>query len=247
MSLLLSQEIGTYIDKFFDSELSGNVVDLCPVGALTSKPFAFTARPWELIKTESIDVHDALGSSIRIDTRGQKVMRIQPRINEEINSEWISDRSRFSYDGLSAQRLDTPMIRRGGRLVEATWPEALQAIKNKVATLESGRQIAALAGDLVDAETLVALKDLIHRLGSNNLDCRQDGAHVCADHRSNYLFNSSVAGIEDADVCLLVGTNPRMEAPVLNARIRQATLHSGLQVASIGPAASLTYDCEQLC
>jgi NADH-quinone oxidoreductase subunit G len=236
-------QITTYLEKALDSELSGNVIDLCPVGALTSKPYAFVSRPWELKKTETIDVMDALGSNIRVDARGSEVLRVLPRLHDDVNEEWISDKTRFACDGLKRQRLDKPYIRRDGKLTPASWPEALSAVADKMKGL-SGDQMAAVAGDLSDAESMFALKQLMVSLGSSNIDCRQDGAKLDASVRASYLFNSSVAGIEDADAILLVGTNPRTEAPVLNARIRKRWLEGGLSVGLVGTPADLTYKVE---
>lgn len=239
-------EITTYLEQAMTSELQGNVVDLCPVGALTSKPFAFTARPWELNKTESIDVMDALGSAIRVDTRGREVMRIMPRINDEVNEEWISDKSRFIWDGLKTQRLDRPYVRRDGRLQVATWGEAFAAIKSAVATA-SGAKIGAIAGDLASVEEMYALKALINSLGSTNTDCRQDGAALDPSlGRASYLFNSTIEGIELADAILIVGANPRYEAAVLNARIRKAWRRSGLPIGVIGEGGEMRYPYEHL-
>jgi NADH-quinone oxidoreductase subunit G len=238
-------EITTYLEKAFASELSGNVVDLCPVGALTAKPYAFNARPWELKKTESVDVMDAQGCNIRVDTRGPQVMRVLPRLNEDVNEEWISDKARHACDGLSRQRLDRPYIRVGGKLKPATWAEAFAAIAAKVKETSPDR-MAAIVGDLAAAEEIKALKDLMTALKVRNLDCRQDGAKVKAGPRQTYLFNSTIAGVEAADALLLVGANPRREAPVLNARIRKAWLASGVKVANLGPAADLTYPVEEL-
>jgi len=233
-------EVGTYVEKALTSELSGNIVDLCPVGALTNRPYAYTARSWELRKTESIDVLDALGSAIRIDCRGNQVMRILPGTNDDINEEWLGDKSRNSCDGLIRQRLDRPYVRnKQGKLEAATWAEALQAVAAKL-TKAGGNKIAAIAGDLADAEAMVVLKDLMGRLGSVNLDCRQDGAKI-GGPRASYIFNSGIAGIEEADALLLIGTNPRVEAPVLNARIRKRYLRGGFKIGSVGPAANLTY------
>ena len=237
-------EIST-LEQAVASELSGNVIDLCPVGALTSKPFAYTARPWELRKTESIDVHDALGSNIRVDARGLEVMRVLPRMNDEINEEWLGDKSRFAYDGLTRQRLDRPYVRQDGKLRPATWQQAFEAIAARLAGLP-GERIAAIAGDLVDCESMLALKDLMTALGSPNLECRQDGARLDPRTRAGYLFNSGVAGIEAADALLLIGTNPRWEAPVLNARIRKRWLAGGFPIAAIGPHVDLTYRYEHL-
>lgn len=237
--------LGTYVDKVLDTELSGNVIDLCPVGALTNKPFAFTARSWELESVQSVDVLDAVGSNIRVDTRGTEVLRILPRLHEDINEEWLSDKSRFSYDGLSQQRLDTPMIREAnGEFKEVSWKEAMLTIKESLSAVK-GSQIMGVAGDLMDAESMVALKDLLNRLGSSNHTTQVD-APMSPDIRSEYLFNSTIAGIEDADHLLLVGSNPRMEAPLVNARIRKAFLHYGLKVSSIGESSDLTYQKEEL-
>jgi NADH-quinone oxidoreductase subunit G len=244
-------EITTYLEKAFASELSGNVVDLCPVGALTSKPYAFNARPWELRKTESIDVMDAQGVNIRVDARGPQVMRVLPRLNEEVNEEWISDKARHACDGLSRQRLDRPYVRVGGKLKPATWAEAFAAIAAKVKGTTPAK-MAAIVGDLAAAEEIKALKDLMAALRVTSIDCRQDGAKIGANSsdgklpRQTYLFNSTIAGVEAADAILLVGANPRWDAPVLNARIRKAWLASGVKVANIGPAVDLTYPAEQL-
>src|SRR5438477_5742802 len=214
-------EITTYLETAMRSELQGNVVDICPVGALTSKPYAFAARPWELNKTETIDVMDAVGSAIRVDTRGREVMRILPRVNEDVNEEWISDKTRHIVDGLRTQRLDQPYIRQGGRLVPASWSEAFATIAAKVKGAQPAR-IGAIAGDLCAVEEMFALKDLMGRLGVANLDCREDGAVLEPKWgRASYLFNPTVAGIEQADGLLIIGSNPRREAPVLNARIRK--------------------------
>jgi len=238
-------EITTYLEKAFASELSGNVVDLCPVGALTSKPYAFNARPWELRKTESVDVMDALGSAIRIDTRGREVMRILPRTNEDVNEEWISDKARHACDGLVRQRLDRPYVRVGGKLKPVSWADAFAAIAAKVK--DTGpEKMAAIVGDLAAAEEIKALKDLMAALRVINLDCRQDGAKISGGPRQSYLFNSTIAGVEAADAILLVGANPRWDAPVLNARIRKGWLATGVKVANIGPAVELTYPAQQL-
>jgi NADH-quinone oxidoreductase, chain G len=233
-------EITTFVEKAIGSELSGNLADVCPVGALLSKPYAFTARPWELRKTETIDVMDAVGSNVRVDTRGPEVMRVLPRVNEDVNEEWISDKTRFAYDGLKRQRLDRPYVRKDGKLQPATWTEAFQAIAAKVKGVP-GNRIAAIAGDLVDVESMLALKELMAGLGSANIDCRQDGALFDTSARAGYLFNSGIAGIERADVILLVGTYPRWEGTLINARIRKRYLMGGLKVAVIGEAKDLTY------
>ncbi|MEE9251120.1 MAG: NADH-quinone oxidoreductase subunit NuoG [Alphaproteobacteria bacterium] len=238
-------EIGTYVEKALGSELSGNMIDLCPVGALLSKPYAFAARPWELRKTESVDVMDAVGSNIRIDSRGSEVMRILPRLNEEVNEEWISDKTRFACDGLKRRRLDRAYVRRNGRLEEADWAEAFAAIAARLENLP-GDRIAAIAGDLVDCESLLALKELMAALASPHIDCRQDGARLEAGARAGYIFNTTIAGIENADACLLIGTNPRWEAPLINARLRKRYLAGGFDVAAVGPQAELTYRVERL-
>jgi len=233
-------EISTYVDKAISSELSGNMIDLCPVGALTSVPYAFKARPWELKKTESIDVLDAVGANIRVDARGGEVMRIVPRLHEDVNEEWLGDKSRFAYDGLGRQRLDQPYVKKDGKLQPATWDQAFDAIKARVDGL-SGDKIAALAGDTVDVEAMTALKDLLARLGSTHLDCRQEGSAVDPDVRASYIFNTTIAGIEDADALLIIGSNPRLEAPVLNARIRKRYLAGGFPIGVVGPDVDLTY------
>jgi len=234
-------EITTYLERAMSSELQGNVIDLCPVGALTSKPYAYQARPWELAKTESVDVMDALGSAIRVDSRGREVMRILPRLNEEVNEEWISDKTRFVWDGLKTQRLDRPYVRENGRLRPASWPEAFAAIKAKVAATAPNR-IGAIAGDLASVEEIYALKGLMAALGSANVDGRQDGTALDGSlGRGAYLFNPGVAGIEAADAILLVGTDPRHEAPVLNARIRKRWRAGGCPVYAIGEKRDLTY------
>jgi len=239
-------EITTYLETAMTSELQGNVVDLCPVGALTSKPYAFAARPWELNKTESVDVMDALGSAIRVDTRGREVMRILPRINEDVNEEWISDKTRHIIDGLRTQRLDQPYLRDGTRLRPATWGEAFAAIATKVKAA-SRQRIGAIAGDVATVEEMFALKDLMTRLGVTNIDCRQDGSKLIpAWGRASYTFNATVAGIEKADALLIVGSNPRREAAVLNARIRKRWRAGRFPVGLIGDKADLTYTYDYL-
>ena len=237
-------EIGRYVGAAVSSELSGNLIDLCPVGALTNKPASYTYRSWELKKTESIDAMDALGSAIRVDTRGNEVIRILPRVAEDVNEEWLSDRSRFACDGLKRQRLDKPYIKKDGKLVPATWNEAFAAIAAKVKA--AGTKIAAIAGDQADAETMIAYKDLLASLGSQAIDCRQDGAKLDASVRASYLFNSTAAGIEEADALLIIGSNPRKENPVLNARIRKRWQKGGFKVARIGHKGDLTYKYEHL-
>jgi len=235
-----SMEIGTYVERALSSELSGNMIDLCPVGALTSKPYAFVSRPWELKKSDSVDVLDAVGSAIRVDARGPEVLRILPRLNEDVNEEWISDKTRFAVDGLKRARLDRPYVRRNGKLEPASWPEALAAIAERLKGVP-GSRIGALAGDLADAESMAALKDLMAALGSANMDCRQDGAAIDASRRDFYLFNTTIAGIEEADACLIIGSNPRWEAPLVNARLRKRWLAGGFAVGLVGEARELTY------
>ncbi|XP_018529091.1 NADH-ubiquinone oxidoreductase 75 kDa subunit, mitochondrial isoform X1 [Lates calcarifer] len=241
-------QIGTYVEKMFMSELSGNVIDICPVGALTSKPYAFTARPWETRKTESIDVLDAVGSNIVVSTRGGEVMRILPRLNEDINEEWISDKTRFAYDGLKRQRLTQPMVKNeSGQLVPTTWEDVLTRVAGALQGVK-GNDVAAVVGGLVDAEALISLKDLLNCLNSDNL-CTEEVfpmAGAGSDLRSNYLLNTGIAGIEEADVLLLVGTNPRYEAPLFNARIRKGWLHNELQVALVGKEVDLSYTYDHL-
>src|SRR6202163_456690 len=239
-------EITTYLESAMSSELQGNVVDLCPVGALTSKPYAFAARPWELNKTESIDAMDGVGAAIRVDTRGREVMRILPRVNEWVNEEWISDKTRHVVDGLRTQRLDQPYIRAGGHLRPATWSEAFAAIAAKVARANAKR-IGALVGDLAAVEEIFALKDLMTRLGVSNLDCRQDGSALDPTWgRASYLFNATIASIEKADALLIVGANPRREASVLNARIRKRWRMGGFPIGLIGEHVDLTYGYDYL-
>jgi NADH-quinone oxidoreductase subunit G len=240
-------EITTYLEEAMTSELQGNVVDLCPVGALTSKPYAFAARPWELNKTESIDVMDALGSAIRIDTRGREVMRILPRVNDDVNEEWISDKTRHVVDGLRTQRLDRPYVRENGLLREASWSEAFAAIARQVLRTSASRT-GALVGDLAAVEEIFALKELMTRLGVANLDCRQDGSALDPQWgRGSYLFNATIAGIETADALLIIGSNPRKEAAVLNARIRKRWRNpKAFPIGLIGEKAPLTYPYDYL-
>ncbi|NWV83347.1 NDUS1 oxidoreductase, partial [Dasyornis broadbenti] len=241
-------QVGTYVEKMFMSELSGNIIDICPVGALTSKPYAFTARPWETRKVESIDVLDAVGSNIVVSTRTGEVMRILPRLHEEINEEWISDKTRFAYDGLKRQRLTQPMIKNEkGVFVYASWEDVLARVAGVLQAVE-GKEVAAIVGGLVDAEALIALKDLLNRVNCDTL-CTEEifpTAGAGTDLRSNYLLNTKIAGVEEADVLLLVGTNPRFEAPLFNARIRKSWLHNDLQVALVGSPVNLTYTYEHL-
>jgi len=243
-------EITTYLEKAVESELTGNLIDVCPVGALTSKPYAFNARPWELRKTQTIDVMDAVGSNIRVDARGREVMRILPVLHEGINEEWIADKSRFVWDGLKRQRLDRPYVRKNGKLQPASWDEALVAAAEKLKNT-SKEKVAALVGDLAPTEAIKALKDLMAAIGTPHMDCRQDGAVIGegannVDRRS-YLFNTGIAGLEQADAILLIGTNPRVEAPMVNARIRKIWLNNlDVKVGVIGEQKDLSYDYDYL-
>ncbi|KAF8010047.1 hypothetical protein BT93_J0882 [Corymbia citriodora subsp. variegata] len=240
------EEIGTYVERLMTSELSGNVIDICPVGALTSKPFAFKARNWELKGTETIDVTDAVGSNIRIDSRGPEVLRIIPRLNEDINEEWISDKTRFCYDGLKRQRLNDPMIRGAdGRFQVVSWHDAL-AMVGEVIHKVAPEEIVGVAGKLSDAESMMALKDFLNRMGSSNVMCEGNGKHPNADLRSGYIMNTGITGLEKADVFLLVGTQPRVEAAMVNARIRKTVRATHAKVGYIGPLTDLNYDHEHL-
>jgi NADH-quinone oxidoreductase subunit G len=238
-------EITTYLESALSSELQGNLVDICPVGALTSKPYAFAARPWELGKTQSIDVMDGVGSAIRVDTRGREVMRILPRVNEAVNEEWISDKTRHVVDGLRTQRLDRPYIRKNGQLRAASWPEAFQAIAAKTARSD-GKRIGAIAGDLAAVEEMFALKDLLAKYGSVNLAVQGGDAFDSKAGRACYIFNPTIAGIDQADALLIVGSNPRREAAVLNARIRKRWRSGQLKVGLIGAKADLTYSYDHI-
>jgi NADH-quinone oxidoreductase subunit G len=239
-------EITTYLEQAMTSELQGNVIDLCPVGALTSKPYAFNARPWELTKTESVDVMDAVGSAIRVDSRGPEVMRIMPRTNDLVNEEWISDKTRFIWDGLKTQRLDRPYVRKDGRLVPVSWAEALGVAASRLKASQHGR-VGALAGDLASVEDMFALKALMTSLGVANIDCRTDGAALDASAgRASYTLGAGIAAIEEADAILLIGTNPRKEASLVNARIRKRFLRGGAMIGLIGERADLTYDYNYL-
>ncbi|MBI5129857.1 MAG: NADH-quinone oxidoreductase subunit G [Rhodopseudomonas palustris] len=238
-------EITTYLENALTSELQGNLVDICPVGALTSKPYAFAARPWELGKTQSVDVMDGVGSAIRVDTRGREVMRILPRVNEAINEEWISDKTRHVIDGLRTQRLDRPYVRDGGKLRPASWPEAFAAIKAKLAGV-NGNKIGAIAGDLAAVEEMFALKQLLAALGSSNLAAQNVASFDPKAGRASYIFNPTIAGIEQADALLIIGSNPRKEAAILNARIRKRWRAGGLPIGVIGEQADLTYPTEYL-
>ena len=239
-------EITTYLEKSMESELSANVIDLCPVGALTSKPYAFEARPWDLKKTETIDVMDAVGSNIRVDTYGWEVKRILPRVNEDINEEWISDKTRYACDGLLKQRLDTPYIRENGKLKKSSWSQTLNLLITKLKSFDPS-EIAGLVGDLADLEMIYCFKSFFEKsVGSTNLECRQDKIYINPEERMNYIFNSSIKGIEDSDLILLVGTNPRLEATILNARIRKAYINSRLKIYSIGNPGDLTYPYQNI-
>jgi NADH-quinone oxidoreductase subunit G len=238
-------EITTYLESALTSELQGNLVDICPVGALTSKPYAFAARPWELGKTQSIDVMDGVGSAIRVDTRGREVMRILPRVNEAVNEEWISDKTRHIVDGLRTQRLDRPYIRQNGQLLPASWPEAFEAIAAKAARID-GKRIGAIAGDLAAVEEMFALKELLAKCGSSNLAVQGGDAFDPKAGRASYIFNPGIVGIEQADALLIVGSNPRKEAAVLNARIRKRWRSGRLKIGVIGAKADLTYDYDHL-
>ncbi|WP_417497744.1 NADH-quinone oxidoreductase subunit NuoG [Maricaulis sp.] len=237
-------EITTYLEQAITSELSGNVIDLCPVGALTSKPYAFNARPWELEKTETIDVMDAVGSNIRVDARGPAVLRILPRVHEGVNEEWISDKTRYAWEGLGRQRLDKAYVREAGKLRAIEWPEALTIAASKLSGDAS--KIGAIAGDLCSVEEMKAAKDLFDALGVVSYDCRQDGSKLNSGTRQSYLFNSTIAGIEDADAILIVGANPRLEASIINARIRKTWLHNDTKVGLIGAPVDLTYSYEHV-
>jgi NADH-quinone oxidoreductase subunit G len=238
-------EITTYLEQALTSELQGNLVDICPVGALTSKPYAFAARPWELGKTQSVDVMDGIGSAIRVDTRGREVMRILPRVNEAVNEEWISDKTRHVVDGLRTQRLDRPYIRESGKLRPASWQEAFAAIAAKAGHIH-GNRIGAIAGDLAAVEELFALKELLAKLGSTNLAVQGGEAFDARAGRGSYIFNPTIAGIDQADALLIIGSNPRREGTLLNARIRKRWRTGLLKIGVIGPKADLTYDYDHI-
>jgi NADH-quinone oxidoreductase subunit G len=238
-------EITSYLEKGLTSELSGNIIDVCPVGALNSKPYAYTARSWELKHTDSIDVFDAMGSNIRIDTRGLEVMRILPRINEDINEEWISDKIRFSYDGLKLQRIDRPFVKSGAKLSPSSWDEAINAIAAKIKSSDKPK-IGAIAGTMIDVESMFAMKTLLKKLGSENIDFNQFGYNFDTSSRSNYLFNTKFAGIENADLLLIIGANIRKNAPVLCARINKLSRFGSLKIARIGEEDNQTFPLEEL-
>ncbi|MGX6960320.1 MAG: NADH-quinone oxidoreductase subunit NuoG [Rickettsia endosymbiont of Pentastiridius leporinus] len=238
-------EVTSYLEQTLDSEMSGNMIDICPVGALNSKPYAFKARKWELKHANSIGLHDAEGSNIRIDSRGDEVMRVLPRLNEDINEEWISDKNRFSYDGLKYQRLDRPYIRKNGKLVEAGWDEALKAIAAKIKSVKP-EKIAAFAGNFASAEAMFMLKNFLQKIGCNNYSVNQFNYKIDTAERGNYLFNTTITGIEKADLCLLIGANPRQIAPVLNSRIGGKVRGGTLKVARIGDGHNQTYTIQDL-
>ena len=238
-----NMEITTYLEKSMESELSANVIDLCPVGALTSKPYAFEARPWELKKTESVDVMDAVGSNIRVDTYNWEVKRILPRLNNEINEEWISDKTRYSCDGLLKQRLDVPYIKKNNKLQKSTWDEAINLLVDKIHSVQPN-EIAGHIGDMINMENALSFKKFFKTLKSENLEFREKNFYINSDEKMNYIFNSSIAGIEDADLILLVGTNPRHEASILNARIRKTFVQKKIPIFSIGNPGDLTYEYE---
>ena len=239
-------QITTYLEQSIQSELSGNVIDLCPVGALTSKPYVFEARPWELKKTESIDVMDAVGSNIRVDTYGWEVKRILPLINEDINEEWISDKTRYACDGLSNQRLDTPYIKYNGKFEKATWDEVFKIIKSKIKNTSKDK-IAGFVGDLANMESSYIFKEFFDRtLDTNNYDCRTSNYYTNINERENYLFNSKINGIEESDLIFLIGTNPRFEATILNARIRKSYVNNLTKILSLSDVGDLTYPYKTL-
>ena len=240
-------QITTYLEKSMESEMSGNVVDLCPVGALTSKPYVFEARPWELKKTETIDVMDAVGSNIRVDTYGWEVKRVLPRINEDINEEWISDKTRHACDGLLNQRLDTPFVKyKNGKFDKASWKEVYNIISAKIKSTE-GSKICGISGDLINMETLYIFKEFFNKLlNSKNLESRNNQVYLNSEKRENYLFNSSINGIEESDFIFLIGTNPRFEATILNTRIRKAYLKNKTKIISLNNVGDLTYPYEYL-
>ena len=236
-----NMEITTYLEQSMTSELSANVIDLCPVGALTSKPYAFEARPWELKKTESIDVMDAVGSNIRVDTYGWEVKRVLPRLNNEINEEWISDKTRYACDGLLKQRLDVPYIKKDNKLIKSTWDDAIELVSHKIKSTKP-EQIAGHVGDMASIETIFSFKNLLKRIGINNFDFREKKIYIDPTDKKNYIFNTPIQSIEKSDLILLIGTNPRHEATIVNARIRKAFVKNKTPIYSIGNPGDLTYD-----
>ena len=241
-----NMQITTYLEKAMESELSGNVIDLCPVGALTSKPYVFEARPWELKKTETIDVMDAIGSNIRVDTYGWEVKRVLPRVNEDINEEWISDKTRYACDGLKSQRLDYPLKKKGKEFIKISWKEAFTELGEKIKNTHS-EKIAGFVGDLTNMETMYIVKEFFEKtIKSKCLEIRDNNTYVNLESRSNYLFNSQINGLEESDFILLAGTNPRLEATILNARIRKSYLANNTSIYSIGDIGDQTYPYEKL-
>ena len=240
-----NMQITTYLEKSMESELSANVIDLCPVGALTSKPYAFEARPWELKKTESIDIMDAVGSNVRIDTYGWEVKRTLPRINEEINEEWLSDKSRFACDGLLKQRLEVPYKKENNKFIKISWDEAIDIISKKISSV-APNQIGGLVGDLVNMENIYNFKKFLESLGTKNYDFREKNIFIDPSNQQNYIFNSTIKGIEESDLILLIGTNPRHEATMVNARIRKAVINNDTPVFAIGDPGDLTYEYKLL-
>ena len=239
-------EITTYLERAMESEMSANVIDLCPVGALTSKPYAFEARPWDLKKTETIDVMDAVGSNIRVDTYGWEVKRVLPKVNEDINEEWISDKTRYACDGLSKQRLDTPYVKENGKLKKTSWDNAFKILISKLKTFKPN-EVAGIVGDLADLEMMYSFKSFFEKcVGSTNLECRHNKIYINPKERMNYIFNSSIKGTEESDLILLVGTNPRLEATILNARIRKAYLKNKPKIYSVGDPGDLTYPYQNI-
>lgn len=237
-------EISTYIEHVLTHELSANIVDLCPVGALTNMPYAFKARPWELKQTPSIDLFEPIIPAIQFDSRGAEVMRVLPRINEEVNEEWINDKSRFAFDGIKRQRLNVPMEKNSlGEYIDIKWEDALE---KAASVLNSTQDIGVLIGDQADCESITLIRDLMHRIGVENLEFRSDNLKVDNSFRSGYLMNSRIRGVEDADLLLLIGTNPKIESPVFNARIRKAVIKNNLQVGLIGSPYDLTYEYDHL-
>jgi len=236
-----NMEITTYLEQSMTSELSANVIDLCPVGALTSKPYAFEARPWELKKTESIDVMDAVGSNIRVDTYGWEVKRVLPRLNNEINEEWISDKTRYACDGLLKQRLDVPYIKKNNKLIKSSWDDVIELVVEKIKSIKP-EEIAGHVGDMVSIETIFSFKSLLKKIGSSNFDFREKKIYIDPSNKMNYTFNSSIQSIEESDLIILIGTNPRHEATIVNARIRKAFVKNKTSIYSIGNPGDLTYD-----
>ena len=240
-----NMEVTTYLEESMTSEMSANVIDLCPVGALTSKPYAFEARPWELKKTESIDVMDAVGSNIRVDTYGWEVKRILPRLNNEINEEWISDKTRYACDGLLKQRLDTPYIRKNGKLIKSNWDEAIEIISEKIKKTDP-KNIGGHLGDMASIESIFSFREFLKKIGSENYDFREKKIYINPENKENYLFNTTIKKIEESDLILLIGTNPRHEATIVNARLRKSFVQNKTPVYSIGNPGDITYEYKML-